>query len=140
MIFHPSSALFKKISIFWYFILLVHYSKIFQFLILLAHYSKNFQIFILLAHYSKKFQFFHPPSALFKKISIFNPPSALFKKGVFSKSSGKMIVAPIFCFSSYVYEILVTAMFFWAGKNGGIRFYQTWHSEFKNVLFRYNPM
>ena len=27
-------------------------------------------------------------------------------KGVFSKSSGKMIVAPIFCFSSYVYEIL----------------------------------
>ena len=31
-------------------------------------------------------------------------PSLL--KGVFSKSSGKMIVAPIFCFSSYVYEIL----------------------------------
>ena len=38
-----------------------------------------------------------------QKMAIFD---ICFFKGVFSKSSGKMIVAPIFCFSSYVYEIL----------------------------------
>ena len=48
-------------------------------------------------------------------------------KGVFSKSSGKMIVAPFLCFLRLWLQILAPALSFRARQIYGVRFYLTYH-------------